>query len=221
MQTGTPFQLLKRRDIRQAAQHGHRYSRVVAVLRRVLAVVVGLVLIGLVAWPFLNQYNIGDSLSGMLPKVAVDNLRLSGTDKENRQYLLTADKALQTTTPDGGNLIDLEKLRGDITMTDGSWMAGVANNGRYDRTGKKLWLGGDVQLFREDGLTFTTREAQVDMERTLAWGETDVSITWPAGHITGEGFRVLDGGKVIVITGKTKAILYSVPSSENDKMDAQ
>lgn len=193
------------RDVKKAAAKSGRYSSMVAVLRRVLPLAVLVVLGALVVWPMLREKDLGEAVKEAVPNVVVENLRLSGTDKEDRQYLLTAKRASQAISMNG--LVDLEQVRGDIALKDDGWLAGTANLGRYDQKSKKLWLGGGIQMFHDGGYTFSAEEAQIDLGASSAWSEKPVTITWGGGIITGSGFRVLDAGNTVVIEGKSRLFL--------------
>ena len=193
------------RDTRRAVAQSFVYSRVVGVLRWALPLAVSLGLVALVAWPMIGAEKMKAVVAEAIPNLVVENLHLMGLDAKNQPYSLTAAKALQAANVK--NLIDLEKPQGDITLSSGAWLAGKAQYGRFDQSNKQLWLGGDVQLFHDQGFQFTTNEAQVDLSQNLAWGEQPVLIQGAFGEIRGQGFRVLDEGNVIVIKGHAEARL--------------
>jgi lipopolysaccharide export system protein LptC len=203
------------RDTRRAAAQSLAYSRAVGVLRWALPLAVFLVLVALVVWPMAGAPKITATVAEAIPNLVVENLHLTGLDAKNQPYSLTAAKALQE--DNAKNFIDLEKPQGDITLESGSWLAGKAQYGRYDQQNKRLWLGGDVELFHDQGYQFSTSEAQVDMSKNTAWGEQPVLIQGVFGEIRGEGFRVLDHGNVVVIKGHAKALLNLQPPPPSGK----
>jgi hypothetical protein len=64
-----------------------------------------------------------------------------------------------------------------------------------------------VQLFHDKGFEFTTDELQADLSERIAWGEKPVLIQGGFGEIRGVGFRLLEGGNVIIVKGPAKALL--------------
>jgi len=206
--------VFKPRDTRSAVAQSFVYSRVVGVLRWALPLAVLLGLVMLVVWPMLGAKKMKTIVAEAIPNLVVENLHLTGLDAKNQPYSLTAAKALQAANVK--NLIDLEKPQGDITLSSGAWLAGKAQYGRFDQLNKHLWLGGDVQLYHDQGYQFTTSEAQVDLGQNLAWGEQPVLIQGAFGEIRGQGFRVLDEGNVIVIKGHAQARLnlQAAPASD-------
>lgn len=203
------------RDTRRAMEQSAAYSRTVGLLRWILPLLVLLVLLVLIVWPMLRTQDIAATVTEAIPNLVVENLNLTGLDANNQPYSLTAARALQAA--DARNLIDLEKPKGDITLNSGAWLAGRADYGRFDQEHKRLWLGGNVQLFHDGGYQFTTNEAQADLGENLAWGDQPVLIQGAFGEIRGQGFRMLDKGKVMVIKGPARATLYLQRPAPSDK----
>lgn len=194
------------RDISSAAQHSRAYSRIVAIMRWALPLVVfgGLAL--LVIWPHVKNIGIKALIVPKIPNLMVEKLNLTGVDSKNQPYALTATRALQA-----GNLknvIDLEHPKGELTLKDGGWISGGGLQGRYDQTTEKLWIGGDVELFHDKGYRFMSDELFVDIKKNIAWSEKDVLFQGPFGTIRGKAFQALEGGSVVILKGPATARLY-------------
>jgi lipopolysaccharide export system protein LptC len=191
------------------------HSRRIKWLRGALPLAAFLVLVALIAWPLLGTSRIKAIAVGSIPDLVIKNLHLTGLDSKNEPYSLLA---LKTTRPGGlKNIYDLDQPQGEITLTNGTWVAGKALYGRYNQDTRRLWLGGNVQLFQDKGDEFTTDEAQVDLNENNAWGEKPVLIQGAFGEIRGQGFRMMDGGKVMVVTGPAAASLDLHAGSGSDK----
>ncbi len=150
-----------------------------------------------------------------IPDLVIKDLHYTGLDSKNQPYSMTAVRA---TRPGGlQNIYDLNKPEAEITLQSGAWIAGKAEYGRYDQDTRRLWLGGDVQLFHDKGYQFTTDEAQIDIDESDAWGEKPVLIQGDFGEITGNGFQALDSGKTLVVKGPAKAILNLHSKDASDK----
>jgi len=187
------------------AQSG-AYTRFVGRLRRFLPAIVFLLLLTLVVWPMVNNRKWSTIVNDAVPNLVVENLHFSGLDDQEQPYSLTALRAFQAGNTK--NLVDLEKPEGEVTLNNGAWLAGKASYGRFDQQAKRLWLGGDVELFHDQGYSFTTSDAQLDLDKNTAWGDEPILIQGSFGEIRGTGFRVLDGGDVLVVEGHAKAKLY-------------
>ncbi len=186
-----------------------------ALLRRSLPVVSLFMLGALVAWPLINPNIIGKAIMKNIPDIVVQNPRYNGLDAKNQPYTMSAAVAKRP----GGmpNIYDLEKPQGEITLKTGNWLFGKANLGRFDQDTRKLWLGGNVQIFHDKGYQFTSDEVQVDIDGNFAWGARPVLIQGGFGEIRGQGFRLLDDGNVMIVQGPAKAILNLHSTQASDK----
>lgn len=196
---------LKPRDTRAAKAHSARYTRNVDLLRWLLPVIIIVGLGVLLLWPMWQANRISAVMVDEIPNLMIESLNLTGVDEKGHPYALTADRALQAANTK--NLIDLEKPKGEQTLEGGSWVAAHADRGRLDQNTKKLWLGGNVEIFHDKGYRFLSQEMNVDIPKSTAWGDQPVLIQGSFGQITGTGFRLLDGGKSIIVTGPATAKL--------------
>ncbi len=213
--------LLRPRDTQKASARSITYSRFVGILRWVLPLFALAGLISLMLWPMIRAHKLSSIVVEAVPNLMVDKLRLTGLDERNRAYSLTATRALQATGTDDRNIVDLEQPEAEIALEGGSWLAGRATKGRLNQAERKLWLGGGAEFFHDDGYRFLSDEVQVDWARSVAWGEKPVLIQGPFGEVRGEGFRILDGGKVLVVTGKATARLDLQRPSRSGKLSGK
>lgn len=208
-----PLSFIRPRETKRAIK-ARGPQRAVSVFRFSLPLLALLVLGTLILWPLINPRIIPAVILKNIPDLVIDNLHFTGLDAQNQPYSLSAVKA---TRPSGTkNIYDLDKPQGEMTLESGNWIASSAQVGRFDQDTRKLWLGGNVQVFHDQGYQFTSDEAQVDLKNYQAWGEKPVLIQGDFGEIRGNGFRLLDSGKVMVVTGPAKATLKAVatkPSS--------
>ena len=194
-------------------------SRLVGWLRWILPVAALLVLLALFVWPMVSPNKIAGIALKNLPDLVIKNLHFTGLDSKNEPYSVEAAKA---TRPSGlKNIYDFDLPQAEMTLANGSWVSGKAQYGRYDQDTRKLWLGGDVQLFQDKGYEFTTDEAHIDLNSNNAWGSSPVLIQGDFGNIKGKGFRVIDSGKVMVVTGPAHASLDLHNNKASDKPAVQ
>jgi lipopolysaccharide export system protein LptC len=215
-ETAKSLSFIQPRDTKRTLK-AKRPPRVANFLRVFLPGLALLVLIALVVWPVLRPNKIVTTMVKNIPDLVVDNLHFTGLDSKNQPYSISALKA---TRPKGlNNIYDLDKPEGELTMTSGTWVAVKSHYGRYDQDNRKLWLGGDVQVFHDKGYQFTSDEAQVDLNDNFAWGEKPVLIQGGFGEIRGQGFKLLDGGHIMIVKGPAHALLtlHSGPPSDKPK----
>lgn len=195
-----------------------RKPRLANFLRVALPALALLILLALIMWPALRPNKIPTALIKNIPDLVVDNLHFTGTDSKNQAYSINAAKA---TRPQGlQNIYDLDQPKAELTMTNGVWLAVQSQQGRYDQDNRKLWLGGHVQVFHDQGYQFTSDELQVDMNENYAFGNKPVLIQGGFGEITGQGFCLLEGGHVMIVKGPARAILTLQNTPSPDKPDS-
>ncbi len=198
-------------------RHIDRYSRRVAVLRRLLPVI-GVALLLLVAiWPrlvpLLESVRFGFPVIDLREahELRMLNPRYAGVDRENRPYVVTS--AIGRQASDRDDLMSLERPRAEMTMHNGALVVVTAATAMYQSQAQLLDLFGDVNLVHENGTRFVTNAAHVDVAADSAVGNDPVTGHGPSGDITAQGFRVVDRGNTIVFTGKSNLLLKGTKPS--------
>ena len=169
----------------------------------------------IVVWPEFATDTVGVDL----PRVSfgsdefqlrMDDARYEGADNKNRPYVITAKSAVQD--PDDQWLVNLNDLKADITMEDGTWIYISATNGRYHHRRQNLNLRDGVNLFIDNGYQLTTQSATVDLATGRVIGTTFVQGHGPAGELSANGFEAIDFGRIIRLLGDVRMIVR--PSGE-------
>ncbi|MCC7016412.1 MAG: LPS export ABC transporter periplasmic protein LptC [Rhodospirillales bacterium] len=188
------------------------YSRFVAIAKLVLPLVAAALLALVWAWPSLRgtelRFRIGfsDLVTRETAGPSMINPRYVGTDKNQQPFAITSDVARHSSVD--RMKIDLDVPKGDIALNDGTWLLLTAETGVYARTAKTLDLFGGVTLFHDSGYEIRTDSAYVDLEKGTAQGDQPVHGQGPFGDLRSEGFVLLDKGKIIHFTGKSKLVMY-------------
>ncbi len=188
-----------------------RYTRFVAAMRKLLplaaAALVGIV----VAWPQLLpeervevEYSAVD-IGGAGLAARVENPRFYGFDGKRRPFSVVADSAQQSKR-DGA--VVLATPRADLTLEDGSGVLLDARTGAYHQKRQILDLRGDVNLYYDKGYELHTQQARIDVAAGSAAGEHPVEGHGPSIQLGGEGFRLVDRGRIIELTGRSRVLLY-------------
>jgi lipopolysaccharide export system protein LptC len=196
---------------RRPVETSLRHSRMVAWLKWVLPMVAAALVLLVGAWPEIQA---GFSrLTAAIPRIdlraardlSMVNARYTGLDRHNRPFSVIADVARQTASAD--ELVSLEAPKADLALENGAWVAVTAETGLYHTQPKQIDLYGDVNLYHDQGMTFRTESATVDLETGTAEGQEKVQGHGPSGQVESEGFRLLDRGAVVIFTGKAHMIL--------------
>lgn len=198
-----------------------RINPVYGVIVQGLKIVLPTVAVGLIAliflWPQIAEqtadlgmqfFGIDQSTSDAMQ---LSNARYQGVDAENQPFTVTADGVRQAQV-DAEEVL-LTKPKADIMLSDQSWAALTAENGRFNRETQQLTLTGDVSFFHDLGYEFRTNSATVDMAKGEAEGPDPVDGQGPFGQVEAEGFKVFDKGARILLTGKSKLLIY--PEGDN------
>jgi len=214
---GTPASRQSYRDMHavslsKRSKVSKAYSRFVQSMKFLLPFIAVVLVIMIIIWPHLSadskRFSIG--FSNIQLSEAKDpsmiNARYIGTDNENQPFSVTADIAKKIDDERQSILLELPKA--DVTLNDGTWLVLTSETGLYDRPTQYLELDGSVNLFHDSGYEMHTDSAGVDLANGGAEGHTPVVGQGPFGRIESEGFRLIDKGKTIIFTGKTKAKLY-------------
>jgi len=143
---------------------------------------------------------------GTVAEVTVNDVKYDGKDKKGRPFSITADSASHADGDD--RHIALKKPLADITMSSGAYVALTANDGILDRDTDIVTLNGDVTLFHDNGLSFQTDSATIDLNAKTAEGNDPVEGQNGDGELVSQGFRVLDDGDTIEFTGKAYMKIY-------------
>lgn len=184
---------------------GRGYSRFVNLTKWILPGIALALLLLVAAWPRLHEALQTVRLPplhldpGEARNLSMVKARYTGTDRQNRPFTVTADVAHQMPKADG--LISLDAPKADMTTASGNWLEVNAYTGVYQPQSQLLDLFGNVSLFQDRGNEFHSDSAHVNMAAGTAEGHEPVEGQGPFGHVTADGFRILDRGDTIIFTG--------------------
>ncbi|WNK00430.1 LPS export ABC transporter periplasmic protein LptC [Thalassospiraceae bacterium LMO-JJ14] len=199
-------------ESRGPRRHTASYSHFVRAMKFLLPAI-ALLLIGLIiAWPHIqvsnSKFRIG--FADLTVKEADDpsmlNPRYIGADDDDQPYSVTAEIARRLSAT--GSVIELDSPKADILLEDGTWLVLTARRGIYGRDAESLNLVGSVVLYHDTGYEFLTEKAKIDLEKSSAEGDQPIRGQGPFGNLQAEGFRLVDKGKTIYFTGKSKLVIY-------------
>jgi lipopolysaccharide export system protein LptC len=193
---------------RELVSAGRRYSRFVALAKRLLPMLaVGLLLL-VVAWPRVESMR--HALLVPIPRLDVSNARdlqmvaarYTGVDRDNRPFVVTAEVARQQ--PKLDDLVTLERPNGNLVTAGGSRLELSGDTGYYQPQPQLLDLFGNVALIQDKGNEFHSASAHVDMAAGIAVGDDPITGHGPFGTISAQGFRFLDRGNIVIFTGHAR-----------------
>ena len=184
--------------------------RILVISTKWLLPVLAVALLSLVAvWPELARVTDESRVSfrrvfGAIPDSAVlVEPHYRGVDARGRPYTLTADTATQV-SPERVNLV---APVGDVTLDGTRWMMVQSKDGVFLQHLDLLDLSGDVQLYRDDGVTMRSQSAAMDLKQGAAASSDRTHAEGPFGQLDSQGFTLLDKGSAIQFHGPSRLIL--------------
>jgi lipopolysaccharide export system protein LptC len=196
-----------------------RHSRLVRALRvllpsaAVLAVVVAIA-IGRFALPADIDLSMA-RLSVTRDAIIMQNPRLIGFSGDQREYSVSADRAIQPlTTPDQ---VRLETIEARFTATKNRATVLTASSGEYDHSESTLRLVGSIAVDTSDGYAIRMTDADIDFRAGTLLSENPVTVRYHESAITAGGLSITENGKLMVFEGDVRTTLmppkHSAPGS--------
>lgn len=191
--------------------HSRTYTRFVKAMRFALPVAALVIIVVVMAWPRMEQ-----SITPITPENVAQNQqpvtqnelinpRFEGADSQNNPYVITAERAVQSTqNPD---ILLLDKPAGDIKMKSSEMLIITADKGNYRQNAGKLMLDGNVKLKHSNGYDMVTTRLMIDVKAQETRTDQDVRITGPAGTLEATGLDARNSDGLIIFTGPAKLVL--------------
>lgn len=188
------------------AANGGSHDRVIAVLRLVMPVAIGLLVILLALAPLTVGRDISFVLSKDRVDVARERMRVTtatyrGQDSKGQPFELTAGSAVQVTSRDP--VVKLEKLAAQIRLTDGPARI-VANRGRYDMDSEQVAIDGPVVFRSADGYLIQTRDVGIDLKTRTVASKGPVDGRMNVGTFSGDRFTADLNKRIVVLEGRAR-----------------
>ncbi len=188
-----------------------RHHSQVVVSLKVLLPSLAAVLIGLVIlWPQL-QARQDEAISIVSEDTAPQdqvmiNPRFFTVDDKGERLNIVAENAYEL--PGDTRKIQLNQVKADILSKDDRFVVLDAEHAVYAQSADSVDLSGAVNLYSEDGYELNTTQASIDLKTQNIAGRAETFVRAPAGTATSQGFQILNNGKLIRLTGKTRAVFY-------------
>ncbi len=140
----------------------------------------------------------------------MENPKFHGVDSDNQPYQITAKRAMQSTKTD----VTMIDITADLMMSNGDFLALVAESGVYDREAGFVQLYGDVDIFlsggkgeQEKSYEIKTKDTAIDITKKTVIGEHPVTVESNIGRFEAQGFRITRGDNKINFKGPVKLVI--------------
>jgi lipopolysaccharide export system protein LptC len=198
------------RGVREKAyRSARRHSVLVRLLRFLLPAsgALALVVLSVMSWvstPAPYEITVADKYVS-LDGIVMDRPTLTGFDKQNRRYKVSAEQAIQNiTTP---SQIRLNDISAEVTLPDQGSATITAGGGDYDNSRNTLKLLGGIKVDSTLGYKVSMKNAEINLQAGSLVSKNPVTIRYQDSEITGDTMTVSDGGKVIVLEGRVQSSL--------------
>jgi lipopolysaccharide export system protein LptC len=224
MPGGQAFRLRATDPRELAFLRAERHSRYVYILRKVLPVLAVLVL----ATYFISSsmsVTVGDvtaSISGV--EVSDGNLRmtnpkLKGADKNNGEYVVSAEYADQDIK--NPKVIKLHAIKADVSSRSGGWSRMTATRGIFDSKIEKLIMQDRITVATSSGVTGELKHATLDMQTQTLRSHRPVSFVLPNGTVSSNALTFESGKKTLTFRGKVKVHVVKKQKKDADTAKPQ
>ena len=188
------------------AAPGSSHDRVIAVLRRVLPMAIGVLAAFVVVLPLYAGGDVSFLLDKNKVEVAKERLRVQsatyrGEDDKGQAFALSAGSAVQKSAAEP--IVKLEQLSARIGLRDGPASI-VADHGHYDMDKQQVSIDGPVRVDSSGGYRLETQDATVDLKsKTLKSGGA-VTGTVPQGTFSADRMNADLESHVVTLDGNAR-----------------
>lgn len=155
------------------AAPGSSHDRVIALLRIVLPVLIGVLAAFVVVLPLYAGGDVSFLLDKKKVEVARERLRVQsasykGEDDKGQPFALNAGSAVQKSSAEP--IVKLEKLSAQVDLADGPANI-VGEHGHYDMDKQQVTIDGPVRVDGSGGYKLLTQDSTLDLKtRTMTSG---------------------------------------------------
>jgi lipopolysaccharide export system protein LptC len=149
--------------------------------------------------------------------IVMQDPRMSGFDRNNRPYSMIAERAIQQL---GAGLVDLEKIKANVAVSDSATADIVAAKGAYDQGAQRLQLSDDIAVRTSDGMRVSLRSADIDLRTGSMAGRGPVEIVSDSRTITAGSIAVRDGGKGLSFGDRVRMTIRPAAGEGGDSIES-
>jgi lipopolysaccharide export system protein LptC len=197
--------------VRTTAVEALRYSKFVALMKRVLSLGAFLVIAAVLAFFFIQRQPRQLSMSyerlGRIENdLAMVKPKLTGTDTKGNPFVITADMAVQDSK--NAKKASLKNLEADLVMDKSGWINARAKTGMVDMAVGRLELSGGIDLFTDTGYELHSQSASMNLKQSEVHGHQPVTGQGPDGTFRADKFHADRNTNLLTLTGNVRMTLH-------------
>ncbi len=196
--------------VRTTTVEALRYSRFVALMKRLLSLGAFLTIAAVLAFFFVQrmprQLQMSYERLGRIENdLTMVKPRLTGADAKGNPFVITADSAVQ----DGGNAkkASLKNLEADLTLDNHNWISARARSGMVDMAAGRLELSGGIDVFTATGYELHSNSASANLKQSIIHGHEPVTGQGPQGTLRADEFHADRSTNILTLSGHVQMTL--------------
>ena len=196
--------------VRTTTGEAVRYSRFVALMKRLLSLGAFLIIAAVLAFFFVQrmprQLQMSYERLGRIENdLTMVKPRLAGADTKGNPFVITADRAIQ----DAHNpkKADLTNLEADLTLDKQNWINARARAGMVDMNTGQLELSGGIDVFTATGYELHSNSASANLKQSVIHGHERVTGQGPQGSMRADEFHADRATNILTLSGHVQMML--------------
>lgn len=197
--------------VRSTALEALRYSRFVALMKRVLSLGAFLIIAAVLAFFFVQrlprQLQMSYERLGHIENdLTMVKPRLTGADSKGNPFVITAATAVQDAhNPKKASLTNLEA---DLALDKQNWLNAHARTGMVDMTTGQLELTGGIDVFTATGYELHSKSASANLKQSMIHGHDPVTGQGPQGTLRADEFHADRATDILTLSGHVRMTLF-------------
>jgi len=190
--------------VRTTGLEAMRYSRYVALMKRLLSLGAFLIIAAVLAFFFVQrmprQLQMSYERLGRIENdLTMVKPRLAGADSQGNPFVITAESAVQ----DANNpkKASLKNLEADLTLDKQNWINARARAGMVDMNTGQLELRDGIDVFTATGYELHSKSASANLKQNMIHGHETVTGQGPEGRLRADEFHADRATNILTLSG--------------------
>jgi len=197
--------------VRTTALEALRYSRFVALMKRVLSLGAFLIIAAVLVFFFMqrmpHQLQMSyEQLGRIKNDLTMVKPRLTGVDSKGSPFVITADTAVQDAH--NAKKASLQNMEADLTLDKHNWLNARARYGIVDMASGQLELTGGIDVFTATGYELHSHSASANLKQSVIHGHEPVTGQGPQGTLRADEFHADRATDILTLTGHVQMTLF-------------
>jgi lipopolysaccharide export system protein LptC len=197
--------------VRTTALEALRYSRFVALMKRVLSLGAFLIIAAVLAFFFVQrlprQLQMSYERLGHIENdLTMVKPRLTGADSKGNPFVITAATAVQDAHD--AKKASLANLEADLAMDKRNWLNARARTGKVDMNTGQLELDGGIDVFTSTGYELHSKSASANLKQSVIHGHDPVTGQGPDGTLRADEFHADRATDILTLSGHVQMTLF-------------